>query len=259
MSPGSRGDLVNRALWPLSFRKDAVPGWVCVACRVGVLRGEGEPTKVQSRETRESNERHHQPTPYQSDRFVWSLRCSNPECRETHVVCGGWTDEQDYNDEGSFWVTLLTPEAVYPALPMIEVPSGAPDNVKKELGKAFALYWADQGACGSRVRTTIEKVLTDRGIPTKRPNKKDPTKDVHLTLDSRIHEFVKANPQHGTLNDLLHAVRMLGNDGTHADLDAKEVLDALAVTEHLLDKIYGTKEAEMQKLAAEVKARPRKS
>jgi hypothetical protein len=58
----------------------------------------------------------------------------------------------------------------------------------------------------------------------------------------------------GKLMPLVHALRIVGNLGTHRDvLDRTELLDAFEVYEHALEELVGKKSAQIAKLAKKLK------
>jgi hypothetical protein len=81
----------------------------------------------------------------------------------------------------------------------------------------------------------------------KKPN--EPGKMKMLDLAARIDKFIAAT---GDLvhKDHLHALRVVGNLGTHNNsLERNEVLEAFEVYEHALAELIGKKSTQISKLA----------
>lgn len=94
-------------------------------------------------------------------------------------------------------------------------------------------------------------MLTDLGVPSSTVNKQG--REVRIALHDRIEMFRVTNPDAA---ELLSAVKLLGNVGSHGDELAKgDLLDAYEVIEHVIDTLYSTRAARVAELASELKVR----
>src|SRR5690606_8894489 len=103
--------------------------------------------------------------------FTTMLKCDNPLCGETIAVSGRVIVDFDYvyneNDEpAGEWGSYLRPVSMYPAPPIFTISKSFPDAVKSELRLAFQLFWTDLSTSASRLRTSLERVLDERGVAT---------------------------------------------------------------------------------------------
>jgi Domain of unknown function (DUF4145) len=183
------------------------------------------------------------------------LRCSASKSGEVVAVSGKVTVEPNYDDDGGWnYEGMLEPKRMYPPPPIISFPSNLPGPVTHELDLAFQFYWGDYGACATKIRTSVERLMDHFKVAkfriAKNPKKPNaPGKLTPLDLSSRIDKFIAAT---GTVihKDHLHALRIVGNLGTHKNvLGRTELLDAFEVYEHALEELVGKKSAQIAKLA----------
>ena len=125
------------------------------------------------------------------DKFVAMMRCSIPECGEVICIYGDTTTEQIYDDKSGWGLeSLLRPQGVFPAPPVISVPLATPEEVVRQLELSFEVLWVDTGACAIKLRTSLERLLDHYKIqrfrvrPDRNPGK--PGKRAPLDLSSRI-------------------------------------------------------------------------
>ena len=99
-------------------------------------------------------------------------------------------------------------------------------------------------ASTSRLRTSLERVLDDRGIPAFKAGKNG--KQVRLFLNERIDMFeLSTNDPESA--ESMQALRVVGNLGTHGDqVKLKDYLNLLDVYEDALTEIYMQKKAAMK-------------
>ncbi|MNH41057.1 hypothetical protein D3C79_1024810 [compost metagenome] len=59
------------------------------------------------------------------------------------------------------------------------------------------------------------------------------------------------------VKELFHALKVLGNHGSHpgTEMVHDDAIHALEITEFILEEVYGTRRAEVQKLARVINAR----
>jgi hypothetical protein len=152
------------------------------------------------------------------------------------IVCGHTTDEQEYNGEGgTTWVHYLSPVFFHPPPPIIIVPDRCPENIRREINQAFALYWHDRASCANRLRNAIENLLTHLKI--KRFNTNPNSHKRHrLSLHRRIQLFHQHQPGLATR---MFAVKWIGNEGSHPGrLSQDDLLDAFEIIEDLLRDLF---------------------
>jgi len=177
------------------------------------------------------------------------LICDNAACGEVVSVSGRAGVEQyehyGYDDQPeSGFNTWLQPVSMFPAPPLFPIAKKFPAEVKKELMLAFQLFWTDRSASTSRLRTSLERVLDDKGIATSAPDKKG--KLQRLTLFARIDLFEKATKD-ADIAESMTAMRVVGNLGTHGDeVIEGDYFDLLDVFEDALAEIYEQKTAKLK-------------
>ncbi|UWQ76001.1 DUF4145 domain-containing protein [Leisingera sp. M658] len=114
-----------------------------------------------------------------------------------------------------------------------------PTSVQEELKLAFQLYWADLSASTSRLRTSLERVLDEEGIP--RHVKDNKGKEKRCSLFQRIDIFEQTKKD-ADIAESMNALRVVGNLGTHGDaVTADDYFDLLDVYEDALAEIYDKK------------------
>ena len=156
-------------------------------------------------------------------------------------VSGDTQIEQVIQEDGDWgYEQLLRPRAMFPGPPIIALPSELPSDVRREAETSFQLF-RDLGASASRLRTSVERVLDHFKIPSTKAG------GGFLTLNDRIKEFKKNDPDHG---DTFDALRHVGNVGTHLDeLKREALLDAYEIYEDALDELF-SKQKHKAKIAA---------
>jgi hypothetical protein len=194
-------------------------------------------------------------------RFMLMLACGASKCGEMVVVSGD-TEIQQIQDEEFGWTleSLLRPRSMFPAPPVIKFPEKMPPDVAKELSLAFQILWSDPGACATKIRTSVERLMDhfkvakfQRVKDSKNPNK--PGKLKRLDLYTRIEKFI-ADTGAVVHKDHLHALRVVGNLGTHQnELSRTDLLEAFEVYEHALDELIGKKSVQIAKLAKRLKGK----
>jgi hypothetical protein len=186
-----------------------------------------------------------------SHRFMMFLRCENKQCREVVVACG-FTEMGEVIDEenGLGFQDLLVPISITPAPPIISVPKGTPSTVEGELNMAFQLFWCDLGASATKIRTSVERLMDHFKVAK---FKRTGGRLRPIDLYNRIEAFIAKNGK-VVHKDHLHALRVVGNLGTHANAATRsDVLEAFQVYEHALDELIGKKSAAITKLAQKLK------
>ncbi len=215
--------------------------------------------------------RHHRDDWWESEyaKYIFSadLLCANSLCKLL-IKCGGdgfIEETMGIDDEYGYFPqfeSVFEPVFFHPPLKLFSYPEKTPDEVKNELKKSFAAFFHDPGAAANHVRSALEMLLTSLGVPqyavvTRKPPETG-KKRVRLVLHSRIE---KVPPKHKIFNDLLMAIKILGNAGSHSSgLSRDDVLDLYEITEHVLESIFDEKAKRVAALAKKItKAkRPRK-
>jgi hypothetical protein len=245
---------VDRTLWHGTFLRTELPHYPCPRCKRPDLTLTQETLHVEETRTSKQNKKSPNWEPEWSDeKFVCLLRCT--KCGDIVSVSGIISVEPNFDEEGDWqYAGFLEPKSMYPSPPIITLPDGLPSLVRAELELAFQFYWGDLGACAMKIRTSVERLMDHfkiaryrRAKDPKKPN--SPAKLKPLDLSVRIDKFIAAT---GALvhKDHLHALRMVGNLGTHNNtLTRTEMLDAFEIYEHALSELVGKKSAQINKLA----------
>lgn len=168
-------------------------------------------------------------------RFSTGLLC--PACGETTVVVGeakayGENREQVY----------LCIKGSWPDLPVFDLKKIYPAAVVSELAKSFVPFLRDPTLSGSRVRTAIEVLLDDLGMPRERVDmdgevkRKRDGKPLKLSLGERLKELESKDAY---ISGLLGGIKQLGNEATHGgELPYVDLLDAFDLIHHVLEELY---------------------
>lgn len=245
---------MKRKLWLSDVHTTYCPPWPCPVCRRGTLRLRKDSLiheeTVESR--REHNEEYWGPEHIQFVFSAWA-DCTDGNCKQSYSLSGKGGVEQYIDDvhDSVDWYESFTPISVIPTLDMIEFPSKCPPSVRALLKQAFALYWADAEACASRLRSSLEALLTHIGVPALDGSK--PESATQLSLHRRIEIFEKESPQ---LAQHLMALKWLGNSGSHGRAVGKgDLLDALELLEFALAEILEKRSERLAQLAARLTAK----
>ena len=235
---------IDRHLWRTSFSDTIVPKYPCPKCGKGSLIWDKdryvnlEPTYSK----REHSDENWSPD-WVTSRFVGLSICANAMCGEVVAIAGSsYVDHQYvYSAEGEQdldgWQTMLKPASMTPAPHLFPLSQKIPDAIRKEITLAFQLYWADLGAATARLRTSLEMVLDDRGVPRKSDKLNLKGKGI-LNLEQRILKFA-ATAGDAESAEAMEALRVVGNIGTHGEtIYDKDFFDLLDVYEHALLEIY---------------------
>jgi hypothetical protein len=144
-----------------------------------------------------------------------------------------------------------TPLAFAEPPPVIRVCEKCPEAVSAHLDRSFGLYWMDRRSCATAVRTAVESLLDERGVP--RDIERKPGKLARIPLHDRIVRFQEADPEPGKL---LVAIRVIGNVGTHQDdITVDDLLTGYEILDHVIDLVYSGRAARVAGLADEVLTR----
>lgn len=242
---------VNREHFRARYDEDSLPAWLCPECNAASLQMiDGT---FQEKETAESR-RDHGSDGWEPDwyvgRFVCLLRCTRSECKETVCISGDVHQSLETDpDHGEYVRRILLPRMVYPATPAFVIPPECPDDVRAELVQAFGLLWHDPNAAVGRIRTSLEYLLTWKGISRFRRN----GRLERLSLHTRI-GLLGAHDKAAA--ELIMALKWMGNDATHeSGLTRDQVLDGLELVEHLISELVCRRSAKLKAFAAKVNKR----
>lgn len=230
---------INLAHWKKGFRN--LPPWTCPTCDAGRLL---VLDKLLCKESGPS-ERQHSHDAWDPDwienRFAGLLKCNLKSCGEVCSISGvGGIDFDDEFDEELGWVQVhvdyYQPRNISPSPHIFKIDSSWPAPVKAELALAFALFWSDLDSCANKLRSTVELLLTDQGVPKYTQPVKG-RKRAQLNLHTRIERFKAKNQE---VAELLMAIKWIGNHGSHGGegLKREDILTSADLMEHALLKVY---------------------
>lgn len=233
---------MDRLAWKRNMSRESAWPWPCPACARGRLQIEKNTLQIRetssSRDYRNSKEDGHWEPDMTTRRFTCLLVCKEPSCREPVIVCGTTGEEPEPDPEGGeTWKEHLYPKFFHPAPPMIQIPEATPETVRKEVEKAFALYWCDLLSCANAVRNAIEQLLTHYKI---RRNKIDAQRKTRrVSLHERIQIYSQRGQTEHELATAMFAVKWIGNEGSHpGKLTKDDLLDAFQLLEHVLRTLF---------------------
>jgi Domain of unknown function (DUF4145) len=241
-------------LWGRKFSSSNVPALPCPSCAKGNLQYDKRQFwKVEPRYSADARSHEDWEPSWISERFTMFLKCDVATCGEVVVVSGSTSvEEVDDEEFGPALESLLIPTSMAPPPPIIQVPEKTPKAVKDELQLAFQLFWADLGASATKIRTSVERLMDHFKVSR---FKRARGKLQPIALYSRIEAFIAKNGK-VVHKDHLHALRVVGNVGTHSNAATRsDVLEAFQIYEHALDELIGKKSAIIAKLAKKLKGK----
>lgn len=190
------------------------------------------------------------------------LICRNTACEE-HVISSGtgfvseepvFTSDDRYTYTRSEYVCLYEAKFFQPTLHFFPISPNCPEDIKISLLEAFSITLLSPSSAANKVRVSIEHLLTSFRIPKTTTNKQK--KRVRLTLDARIAKAKDKNAVLGKLEDILYAIKWLGNAGSHSgsEITLDDVFDAYELMHHVLIELYQPKNG-LNKLAKAIRKR----
>ncbi len=254
--------VIDRKAFKLPFRKSANPQWVCPTCSKGVLKIEADSFRFE--ETRDSKRAHsHEAWDPEWIDYVYScsLICSNDNCKEMvsssgegFVVMDYYYDEQGIPEQE--WETYFRPKYFFPHLKLFQYPPDITEQVAKELDASFELFFCSPSSAANHVRISLENLLT--ALKIKRFNTKAKRR-LYLNLHQRIELLPK---KHENLQELLLAIKWLGNAGSHStqSITKDDVMDAYEIMDEVLGVVFPQQKRSARSIAKEInkKKGPRK-
>ncbi len=182
--------------------------------------------------------------------FSGWLVCGNARCGQFVAVLGKCRYSYSWGSSGQPLIVknVLAPAALHPTPPVIVVPEATPQRLREELCSSFGLLWANGAACANRLRVVLEMFLEDQGFGVEGAAGKRP-------LPARIEALEQSILGVAGSDKLMHAVRIVGNVGSHeAELTREQLLDAYDWLGLLLTRYYSDDELEVERRAAAVVA-----
>ncbi|MEU6331999.1 DUF4145 domain-containing protein [Streptomyces sp. NPDC047049] len=179
--------------------------------------------------------------------FHCRLKCRNQSCDLVWVI-GEMEQHPDFDDRGDYesYYEHLHPKFFMPALPLVETSSACPKAVQDCIKAASKVLWVDPNSAANRLRTAVEALMDEQGIPRKNL----------FSLAKRIKVFETAKPSYAEAAGLLLAVKWIGNVGSHESrLQIPDVLDGVEILDFTLELVYDDTRDELKKKAAEITAR----
>lgn len=255
---------VNRELFREPFYIDSVPPWPCPRCNVGVLvLTDKEWLRITPDATSRGNmSEESDATEIETGVCACIVMCNHENCREACAIAAKWQDEMESFEGEPSAVAVCRPVSITPAPPMVHVPKGCPDDIRKEVTAAFSAFWSDLSSSLNHLRQALELLLTATGVPgRKQQTKSGKISYTRLSAHDRIVWLQTRRPALARMCDRLLAVKHLGNAGSHSgsNVTDSDVFDALDIFEQILAERFERKESIDDIVAAVNKKRgPRK-
>lgn len=233
---------MDRNIYSLGFINKSSPDWICPTCEKGILRFNSNTFNF--RETSQSYLRREAISDYDQE-FIYCciLKCTNDQCNEAVSNIG--TGVLVY-DELEGWVHVFTPKYFEPNLKLIKIPRNCPTNISKALNESFKIFFSNINATANILRITIEELLTSLKVPhTNPPN---------------LHKRISNLNGYNDIKDMLFAVKLIGNDGSHDlnTLKIDDIYDAYELIEYVLEEIYEEKQANIKAITKRINSKNRK-
>lgn len=174
---------------------------------------------------------------------TFSIRgeCENPSCRLAAHGSGDFWVSYATRRYDSYWDEAQETYAkfyrlahIHPAPQLMAMPEGTPALLQEGIRRASRVFLADPPFAATALRSVVEALLTDQGVPALTPNGK------FLSADKRIREWEAAGPNREATARLLLAVKWIGNEGTHevGNLSAEDVLEGASFLDEAFHRLY---------------------
>jgi hypothetical protein len=248
---------MDRKLWKVYFSDLYTPRYPCPRCERGHLTRHPKST-YRLRPAYVTFDMYEEDPSTAPERFVMFLRCTEPLCGEVVTVAGDVSPSAEQGSEGETeWVDYFVPHSMKPAPPIFPLPKQLPPPVRGELILSFELFWIDTRVCASRVRTAMERLMDHFKVAkttvVARPGKSG--KRRRLDLSARIDKLPKRIGS-SDYSTILHALRELGNLGTHGDaIKRATMLDAYRLCEIALTKLFEDESETAEAIIKRIKAK----
>lgn len=237
-------------MWRDTYTLESLPPFPCPRCSLGTLSLVDGSFKVKDAFYSVRNQREDWWDPDRAvTRFVLFLGCTNLECGEVVSVAGDCFAEPKFDEQSGMttndWETWLKPKAFNPAPLLLRLPASVPEKVAAKVRLASWHYWADMGASVGALRSALELILDELGIPRARESN-----GKRMNLGSRVDALAEKGGNH---KKVFTALRMVGNLGAHGEsVESKDLLDAFEIMEHVLVGLFAEKKKTIDELAAEL-------
>ncbi|UNK60797.1 DUF4145 domain-containing protein [Buttiauxella ferragutiae] len=237
------------------FTQHECPSWACPACGNATLKIKNGTFNydetLESIQYRNSNDQYWDP---ESISYIFSsiLVCENSRCKQVVACSGSGGVYQHWNKDEIEHIDLFSAKHFTPTLKPFNIPQACPASVQNALNESFSLYLSNPAAAANAIRTSVENLLTELGIPTQLTNKKG--QPYRLTLNARL-EILPSDLQKHL--DALTAIRWLGNAGSHnADaVSTNDIGPAYEVVEYFLSEMYASKASAVAQIIDKIKER----
>lgn len=250
---------LDRAVWAHEFTRTSRLPWSCPSCDAARLTiREGTFHEGQTRESADAQTEPASEPEWIEGRFCCMLLC--PHCNGQIAVAGSYRVQDDRHvdaneGEAGDYTNYYRPVFFSDAPHIIRIPPETPDPVSEELRRSFQLFWADPEACANRIRSSVEKVLTQQGIPRTNGSTaaKVGKKRAFLKLHARIQLFEARNKR---VAQALMAVKWIGNAGSHASrILVDDLLDGYELMAFVLDELFVKRDSRIGALTRSINRR----
>jgi hypothetical protein len=229
---------LKRDRWLAVFRAaDGSLPWQCPSCASSPLRV--VPDSLRDGETRASKAGHEHEgwdPDHIEGRFSCLADCGH--CANVVGLTGVFRVQDDrfhderFGDAGDY-EKYYRPCFFTESPLLVDMPDATPDSAVAELVASFQLFWCDPLACTNRIRSAVEKLLTEQRVPQTTRTK---GKRHFLTLHSRIDKY---RAKRADIADALMAVKWIGNAGSHSSsVTTEDALDGYELMDRVLDSLY---------------------
>ena len=242
--------MINIDLWKRSapYSITSLPTWPCPFCGKEALRPDFKSIKFKT------SKRQFDPDSFKMDnfednlflgflaalstaieksswvqsRFVGFLDCRS--CGDNVCFSGRAEIYKKTSQEGPDHPARLYPEYFSPSLPVFTLSDQYPEDVRKLLLRSFSLLFTDPPSAANIVRRAIELLLDNLEIA------KVNSKGKKVNLYNRISFFEESHPE---LKGILHAIRFVGNEGSHSGGVSKiDLIDSYEIVDYVLDELF---------------------
>ncbi|RBO91358.1 uncharacterized protein DUF4145 [Nocardia puris] len=218
------------------------PHLVCPVCGVGGL-GVGNFAHEHETGVKSHDE---DPTDLRG-RFSLQLVCGRASCQSWVILTGDYTtDFEPVTDTFIDVWPMLRVRTIYPPIPVMDLPEGLPESVRKAIVRASALIWLDPLAFAAALRSAVECLMDEQGVLVRHTGGR-------ARLHDRLETFRQAQPVAG---ELLLAVKWVGNTGAHetASFTVDDALEAAEMVEVALGVVYAKDNSALLARAAAINA-----
>lgn len=223
-----------------AYTLNSFPVFRCPTCCKGVLRIDEESLLVREptfSQSRRNEEGHYDPLDG-CYRFQVQFICNRASCKEIVSLIGDSRIDVDVDHQGEAeLLQYYRPRAFFPAPVLIALPKSTPQKVAGLIKAASSVAWSDFNAAANRLRVCAEVLLDELGV----------SREDFDTLNKRIKRLGQAFQEH---NELLTALRYVGNVGSHGEEVTRQVLiNSFQLFEHMLEELYSGRKEKMQQMA----------